>query len=424
MAYDDVGRRYPDGYGTSDDLKPPAHGDYPDDPFSPERDPYAASPSTGSTDLPTVETRYNTGTNSAIGDRLDHVYDEVGDRESNDRLLVHIVLEVVLMLGAGGIMFAAYQADSSLFKGSSLKHLILALTAVLFIATASALTLRVRAVNLGLFAFVFAGAAIFLELYNERGTAVSGAIAIGTTLAAGVVLAILILLFKVPGWAAGLGVGLALFAGVTQLKLPAKVPDYAFDVNSRGLILCVAAVAVSVVGGIVGALPGTRRVLGACRDTNDGQKRSRGAITATLFGTVGAAVLAGVAGVILALSQTGGSGTGAVPGTTVLYGGLGLAAALLGGTSAHGRRGGFVGTLLGTAAMVGFYMLGVAKEWSLSPTVYVGAGLVAGLVVTWLVELLGKPDQVRLYDDKDGERGERPTEKSREEKRESFFSGR
>ena len=416
MAYDDAGRRYPDGYGTSDDLKPPAHGDYPDDPFSPERDPYAASG-----DLPTAETRYDTGKNPTIDDRLDHVYDEVGDRESNDRLLVHVVLEVVLMLAAGGVMFAAYQADSALFKGASLKHLILALTAILFIATASALTLRVRAVNLGLFAFVFAGAAIFLELYNERGTAVSGAIAIGVTLAAGIVLAILILLFKVPGWAAGLGVGLALFAGVTQLKLPAKVPDYAFDVNSRGLILCVAAVAVSVVGGVIGALPGTRRILGACRETNDGEKRSRGAITATLFGTVGAAVLAGVAGVILALSQTGGSGTGAVPGTTVLYGGLGLAAALLGGTSAHGRRGGFVGTLLGTAAMVGFYTLGTAQEWSLSPTVYVGAGLVAGLVVTWLVELLGKPDQVRLYD-KDG--GERTTEKSREEKRETFFSGR
>src|ERR1043165_6937667 len=150
MAYDDGGRRYPDGYGPPDDSNPPAHGDYRDDPpgYSSSSD-YRDDPYSTSSDLPTADNRFTPDPATAIGDRLDHVYDEGGDRDASDRLLVHIFFEVVLMLAAAGVFFWARQTDSAIFEGVSLKRLVLAFSAVLLLATATALTLRVRAVNLG-----------------------------------------------------------------------------------------------------------------------------------------------------------------------------------------------------------------------------------------------------------------------------------
>ncbi|GIG69516.1 hypothetical protein [Phytomonospora endophytica] len=414
MAYDDGGRRYPDGYGPPDDSNPPAHGDYRDDPpgYSSSPD-YRDDPYSASSDLPTADNRYTPDPVTAIGDRLDHVYDEVGGRDANDRLLVHIVLEVVLMLAAAGVFFWARSTDSTLFEGTPLKHLVLGFSAVLLLATATALTLRVRAVNLGLFAFALAAAALFFKFYDGQGTAIAAVVAVGACLGAGLVLALLILLFKVPGWAAGLGVGLALFAGVESIKLPALAPDYAFNINDRGVIVLGLAAALSIVGGVVGSLPGTRRLLGACRDGDTGGRRTRGAVTLTLFGTLGSTALAGVAGVVIALGTAQGMPTGPTSQTALLYGGLALAGALLGGTSAQGRRGGFAGTLLGTAVMVGVVQLGAAQDWHLHPAVYVAGGLVAGLVATWLVETLGKPDEVPDYSADDGKR---------ERDRESFAS--
>lgn len=393
MAYDDGGRRYPDGYGPPDD-QPPASaqpGDYHGDPagygadyadpFSPARE---AEP-------PTVDQRYEPD----LGERLGQVYDEVGGRESNDRLFVHVVLEVVLLLAAGGAMFWAYRADGSLFRGEALQSMLLAFGATLLLATASALTLRVRAVNLGLFAFAWAGMALFTKLHKGFGTPVAAAIAVGVAVGAGLVLALLILLLKSPGWAAGLAVGFGLYAAVTLVKVPATVPDFGVDLSGRAIIVVGVALALSLVGGIVGALPGTRRVLGACRDYAPGSRRTRGAITLTLFGTVGAATLAGAAGVLLALSMPAGASTGGGTRLTVLgYAGLGLAAALLGGTSALGRRGGFTGTILATGLLFGVYVLTVAHEWRTDLSVVIGGGLILGLVVSWLVELLGRPDPV------------------------------
>lgn len=414
MAYDDGGRRYPDGYGPPDDSNPPAHGDYRDDPPGYSSD-YRADPYSTSSDVPTADNRFTPDPVTAIGDRLDHVYDEVGSRDANDRLLVHIVLEVVLMAAAVGVYFWVKQTDSRMFTGLPLKHLVITFSAVLLLATATALTLRVRAVNLGLFAFALTGAGLFFKFYDGQGTAISAAIAVGACAGAGLVLALLILLFKMPGWAAGLGVGLALFAGIESIKVPALAPDFAFDVNDRGVIVLGVAAALSIVGGVLGALPGTRRLLGACRDGDTGGKRTRGAITLTLFATLASTALAGVAGVVIALGTTQGMPTATTSANTLLYGGLALAGALLGGTSAQGRRGGFAGTLLGTAVMVGVVALGDAHDWHLHPAVYVAGGLVAGLVATWLVELLGKPDEVPDYGSDDKKR-------ERDRDRESFSS--
>lgn len=392
MAFDDGGRKYPDGYGPPDDA-PAQPGDYQGDPAgygSDYADPFSPA---RETEPPTVDQSYEP--NAALGERLNDLYDEVGGRDSNDRLFVHVVLEVVLLVAAGGAMFWAYQGDGSLFKGESLQSLLLAFGATLMLATASALTLRVRAVNLGLFAFAWAGMALFIKLHKGFGTLVAAGIAVGVAIAAGLVLALLIMLLKMPGWAASLAVGFGMYAVTTLVKVPAAVPDFGIDLSKRAILVVAAALAISLVGGIVGALPGTRRVLGACRDHAPGGRRTRGAITLTLFGTVGAATLAGVAGVLLALSMPAGASTGGGARLEVLgYAGMGLAAALLGGTSALGRRGGFAGTIVASALLFGVYTLTVAHEWNTDLSVIIGGGLIAGIVVSWLVETLGKPDSI------------------------------
>ncbi|BCJ59843.1 hypothetical protein Jiend_32650 [Micromonospora endophytica] len=70
---------------------------------------------------------------------------------------------------------------------------------------------------------------------------------------------------------------------------------------------------------------------------------------------------------------------------------LAVGAALLGGTSAFGRRGGVFGTLVTAGAVGLFFTYAQTSGWTVSRWAVGGVALAAGLVVTRLVEAYGRP---------------------------------
>jgi hypothetical protein len=70
---------------------------------------------------------------------------------------------------------------------------------------------------------------------------------------------------------------------------------------------------------------------------------------------------------------------------------LAMGAALVGGTSAFGRRGGLFGTIMGTGLVVLLMVYGDESGWNISPLLLGGGAVATGLIVTRLVETFGRP---------------------------------
>ncbi|HZM75432.1 MAG TPA: hypothetical protein VFC19_06880, partial [Candidatus Limnocylindrales bacterium] len=68
-----------------------------------------------------------------------------------------------------------------------------------------------------------------------------------------------------------------------------------------------------------------------------------------------------------------------------------IGAALVGGTSAFGRRGGLFGTILGTSVLALLMVYGDQSGWNISPLLLAGGAVGTGLIVTRLVETFGRP---------------------------------
>ncbi|HYN94056.1 MAG TPA: ABC transporter permease, partial [Pilimelia sp.] len=102
---------------------------------------------------------------------------------------------------------------------------------------------------------------------------------------------------------------------------------------------------------------------------------------------VASTVLAVGGGVLLAA----GGGGPVAPTTGVELTGLAVGAALLGGTSAFGRRGGVFGTLLAVVAVTLFLRYAEVSDWRIADVAVAAVLVAGGLGVTRLVERFGRP---------------------------------
>ncbi|GAB3951260.1 hypothetical protein GCM10027614_52960 [Micromonospora vulcania] len=146
--------------------------------------------------------------------------------------------------------------------------------------------------------------------------------------------------------------------------------------------------AVAVLGGLFGAIRAIRRLAGRYRPVADPARR-RGAVAAvvTAAALVGSTVLAALAGVLLAANGPG----PVTPSTGLDWTVLAIGVALLGGTSAYGRRGGVFGTLLAVCLVTVFQAYARARGWTVSHWTVGGAAVGVGLLATRLVESYGRP---------------------------------
>lgn len=301
-----------------------------------------------------------------------------------DRLGVHVVWELLLLVGAVGVAYLLWRDNPETLRGDGLRSLLVDGAILGLLALAAGLSLRTSAVNLAIGPAAVA-AALHMAEQGDRGAAAALGPAIAAAVLGGLLLAFVVTVLHVPAWAASLAAGAALVGYIERRSEPV-LPQGSYDPTSDALYLFAGFAALAVLGGLFGALPPIRRLIGRFRPVTDPARR-QGALGPVVAGgaLVASSVLAVLAGSLLGTPAAGPVAVGSGLDWTVLA----VGTALLAGTSAFGRRGGILGTLLAvslvTLVRTDLQASGLtASRWA------VGAvALGVGLVVTRMIEAYG-----------------------------------
>ncbi|MEU6022461.1 ABC transporter permease [Micromonospora sp. NPDC047134] len=302
-----------------------------------------------------------------------------------DRFGVYVFWETLLLFGFGALVYLLWQENPAALRGNGLRALIVDVVALGLLALAAGLSLRTAAVNLAIGPVAVAAGLHFAE-QSDRGLLVAVGTPAAVAAVGGLLLGLTVVVLHVPGWAASLGAAAGVVVYIEQRAAPVLVQG---DYDPRGIAgqLFVGFAAVTVIGGLFGAIGPVRRLVGRFRPVADpARRRGVAAAVVTAGGYVCSTVLAMLAGALLA----------SVDGTVTPADGLdwtvlAVGAVLLAGTSAFGLRGGVFGTLLTVGAVGLFLAYAQARGWTVSRWLIGGAVLAVGLGVTRLVERLGRP---------------------------------
>lgn len=301
-----------------------------------------------------------------------------------DRLGVHLVWELLLLVCAVGVGYLLWRENPETLRGDGLRSLLVAGAVLGLLALAAGLSLRTATVNLAVGPAAVA-AALHMAEQGDRGAVAALGPAIAAGALGGLLLAFVVTVLHVPAWAASLAAGAAL-VGYIERRGDPVLPQGSYDPTSDALYLFAGFAALAVLGGLFGAVRPIRRLIGRFRPVTDPARR-QGALGPVVAGgaLVASSVLAVLAGSLLGTPAAGPVAVGSGLDWTVLA----VGTALLAGTSAFGRRGGILGTLLAvsliTLVRADLQASGLAaSRWA------VGAvALGVGLVVTRMVEAYG-----------------------------------
>jgi ribose/xylose/arabinose/galactoside ABC-type transport system permease subunit len=353
---------------------------------------YPVSPAYG---VPPTESTLGLGGNrrrSPTPQQLGNVFDDPEHGEpGRDRLAVHALWEMVLLLAAAALLYLLRDARPAALRGAELQELLLSGAELGLVALAMGLSLRAGAPNLAIGPIAFA-AGLFFADNSDRGLAVTAGITGLISVGVGVVIAVLVVGFHVPGWAVSFGVALALAAWIAE-QPDEKVVAGAYDPHDHATWWALGVLGLGVLGGALGLIRSVRRSVGRFRPIRDpADRRGGGAATITGLAIAGSALLAAAAGVLVALDDravTAADGSATIGGLALT--GLALGAALAGGTSAFGRRGGVLGTVLAAGVITLLLRYTSAEGWQLPLFALAGGAIAVGVVVTRLVEAFGRP---------------------------------
>ncbi|HEX5541102.1 MAG TPA: ABC transporter permease [Micromonospora sp.] len=334
---------------------------------------------------------YRTGDEVTAVDRpvvLDDVFDDPDHGEpGRDRMAVHAVWEVLLLVAVAALLFLTYRGNPEVLQGAALDSLLVAAAALGLLVLAAGLSLRAGVPNLALGPVAIAAAAYFGSVDRDPKVLI-GLVAVAAA-ALGLALALFVVTFHVPSWAASLAVALAVIVFIGQRAIPTQLPD-GWDPTRYSSYFFGGFAAVAVLGGLFGTVKMIRRAVGRFRPVADpARRRGPGAAVVAAGAITVSMMLAALAGVLLA----GGSPV-LSPSSGIEWTGLALGAALLGGTSAYGRRGGIFGTVLVVMLLALFFTYSVQRGWDLPLGAVAAAMVGGGLVVTRLVEAFGRPRPV------------------------------
>ncbi len=333
---------------------------------------------------------YDVSERAHLGDSWPEIDAEAAGSRERDRLGVHLVWETLLTIIVVGSLIIAYQINPDSVMGPGLPRLLVLIGALGFAAVGMAWSLRAAVPNLAVGATMIAGAG-FLTQQSGSGVGPAVVVTLGAALAIGVVLSVMVVAFHVPAWAGSLAVALALAAwpGMTDGgKLPA---DFTYDPTAHAVYWFVAFCVLSLVGGGLGLLAPARRGIGGYRATTDPAVRPGFVASfSAMLAVLGSCFFAAAGGILLVLAgETPKTGDG-VGWTGFSLTGLVLGAVLLGGVSGYGRRGGLFGTLLGVTLVALLLQVATVQQWRTPIEAYAAVAVMAGLLVTRLVELAGR----------------------------------
>ncbi len=302
-----------------------------------------------------------------------------------DRLAVHWLWELVLLLAVGGLGYLLWREDPDLLRGDQLSTLLVYATAYGLLGLGAGISLRAGAPNLAI-GPVAAASMLYFASNGADGVVPPTTVATGAAIVLGIAVALLIIVFEVPGWAASLAACLVVLVWIGLQ--PEEIPlAGAYDPTSQATFLFLTVAAIGMLGGLIASLPPVRRTLGRYRPTGDpSERRGIGASWIAGFAMVMSMALAVPAGVLLAAI----SGEPVVAGSGLELTGIGMAVALVGGTSVFGRRGGVLGGTLAVAALVLFHEYQKQQGWRISLLATAAVGLAIGLLVSRIVESFGR----------------------------------
>ncbi|MFY1704740.1 ABC transporter permease [Micromonospora sp. WMMA1923] len=314
------------------------------------------------------------------------VDDQLPDEPGPDRVAVHLGWEAVLLVGAAVLAYLLWQAQPAALSGSGLRSLLIDLVALGLLTLAAELSLRTSAVNLAIGPVAVAAALHFAE-QGERGVPAALGPATVAAVLGGLVLALAVVVLRVPGWAASLA-GAAGVIGYIEQRTAPVLAQGEHDPRRNALYLFAGFAALAVLGGAFGAIRSVRRLVGRTRPGGDPAGRQGiAAAVVTGLSLVASTVLAVLAGVLLAADAT--APLAPVNGLDLTV--LAVGTAMLAGTSAYGRRGGIFGTLLAVSLVALFLAWVQARGWAVNRWAVGGTVLAVGLLVTRLVETYGRP---------------------------------
>jgi ribose/xylose/arabinose/galactoside ABC-type transport system permease subunit len=321
---------------------------------------------------------------------LDDVFDDphLGD-PGMDRMTVHAVWELVLLLATGGLAIWLYHSHRTTLSGDNLRTLLLSATALGFAGLGAGLSLRAGAVNLAI-GPIFAASALFFATHSDGGLVATIGVVLLLAAGVGVAIGAATVIFHVPAWAASLAGALAVIVWIQKHTTVAPVTA-TYHPDRQAFYWYGGFIALALLGGFLGLVKPLRRGLGRYRPVADpALRRGSGAGIVAVAAMAGSSLLAGLAGVLAALSSTQVAATDGF-----LTTGLALGVALLGGTSAFGRRGGIFGTVLTATLLTLVMSYSDVAKLRISPYALAAGVVGIGLVVTRLVETYGRPASAR-----------------------------
>ncbi|WP_372441467.1 ABC transporter permease [Plantactinospora mayteni] len=318
---------------------------------------------------------------------LENVFDDPAHGEpGRDRIGVHLLWELVLLVVVAVLLFLCNRDYPDLLRGAQRESLLVFGTAIGLLTLGAGLTLRTAAPNLALGPVAVAAALHFAE-NSDRGVVTAMLPALAAGVAVGLVIAVLVVGFHVPSWAASLAAGLAVIVFIEQRSAPVDVQGE-YDPTQHAVYLFAGFAAVAVLAGLFGTVKTVRRAVGRFRPVADpARRRGGGAAVVVTLGLVLSTVFAVAAGMLLAAGGTG----PVAPTTGIEWTGLAMGAALLGGASAFGRRGGIAGGLLAAVALALFIRYADERNLDIAPAALAAVLVAVGLVVTRLIEANGRP---------------------------------
>jgi ribose/xylose/arabinose/galactoside ABC-type transport system permease subunit len=324
---------------------------------------------------------------------LDDVFDDPDHGDPGmDRMGVHMIWELLLLIATIGMAAYFRQTHHAQFSGTNLRALLLNAAVLGFLATGVGLSLRAGVVNLAAGSTASA-AALFFASHTDSGLLPTAGVTLLIAAAIGVGIGLLVLVLHVPGWAASLGAAMAVTIWINKHLVAAKVTA-SYHPDRQAFYWYGGFAALALLGGILGLVKPIRRGVGRFRPVGDPAVR-RGALpSGTAFvALIGSSLLAGLAGILSALSSTT-----VAPSDGFLTTGLAVGVALAAGTSAFGRRGGVLGTVLSATLVTLVMAYSVAANLKISPYAVAAVAIGVGLVVTRLVERYGRPAANRRAD--------------------------
>ncbi|MBM7082096.1 ABC transporter permease [Micromonospora sp. SCSIO 07396] len=306
-----------------------------------------------------------------------------------DRLGVHVVWELVLLLALAALAYLLWRDDPDALRGAGLRRLLVDAVALGLLVLAAGLSLRTAAVNLAIGPVALAAALHFAE-QGDRGVSAAVVPALVVAALGGLALAWAVVVLHVPGWAASLAAAAGVIVWIERRDLPVAVQaDY--DPRRNAYYLFAGLAGVVVLLGAFGAIRTVRRLVGRFRPVADpARRRGMAAALVTSAGLIASTVLAMLAGVLVAANAEG----PVTPTSGLDWTVLAVGVSMFGGTSAYGRRGGIFGALLAVGLVVTYLAWADGAGAPTDRWAVGGTALAGGLLVTRLVETYGRPRTV------------------------------